>query len=294
MGRLHKFTITIADIAIEVRSELSSLELGIQERLGPFLGNSEEPTARVSLCWRQGGSDLSPRGELIYDPGEIWRMYCDEQSYFAEIRYDEQGSEICGPSVLQANPSWDDLILTEQRKGKWWKSLLCLGAGELILRTNIVLNNGLVFHAAGIDDNGQGILFVGHSGAGKSTQTALWCKVPGAIAMNDDRMAVRLNGSSATCFGTPWGGTENIARNHRAPLSAIVLLEQATDTKILPLSRSASAPLLFSRAFIPYWDRELVRLASENLAGLLDRVPVYLLRFCLEPSAVPLVRSVMS
>ena len=136
-----------------------------------------------------------------------------------------------------------------------WQSLLNIGAGELILRTAILFTGGLVFHASGLDDNGKGIVFVGHSGAGKSTQVGLWSQEPGVIAMNDDRIAVRVEANGAMCYGTPWGGTADIARNHAAPLSALIVLEQAPENAIQPLAPAAAASLLTARAFLPYWDR---------------------------------------
>lgn len=282
------FAITIADILLQVQSPLSTTELGIEQRLGPFFGAPDNPVARVSLCWEDSNGAPSQCGELIYDPGSLWRMYRAGEEYYAAISY-PGGMQ----GVLRANAAWDDLTLTEQRSGPTWQSLLNIGAGELLLRTRILFTNGLVFHASGIDDNGHGIVFVGHSGAGKSTQAGLWSQVPRVIAMNDDRIAVRPKADGAICYGTPWGGTADITHNHAAPLSALILLEQAAENDIQPLSPSASAPLLLARAFLPFWDRALMERAMANLNTLITRVPVYLLRCRPEPEVISLVRSVL-
>jgi hypothetical protein len=121
----------------------------------------------------------------------------------------------------------------------------------------------------------------------------LWSQEPGVIAMNDDRIAVRVEAGGARCYGTPWGGTADIARNHQAPLSALILLEQASENDIQPLSPSASAPLLLAGAFLPYWDRALMQRAMANLNALLSRVPVYRLRCRPEPEVISLMRSVL-
>ena len=183
--------------------------------------------------------------------------------------------------------------LIERRSGVNWQSLLNVGAGELLLRTKILLTDGLVFHASGIDDNGRGIVIVGHSGEGKSTQANFWNQVPGALVINEDRIAVRSSESSAMCYGTPWGGTANITHNHSAPLSVLILLEHAQENDIMRLSPSAAAPLLLARALLPYWDGALMQRAMANLNALLERVPVYLLRCRPEPAVVSLVRSVL-
>jgi hypothetical protein len=287
------FAITIANIAIDLTSPLSASELGIEARLGPFFGAPENPLARVALRWEESAAPPVPRGDLIYDPGSIWKMYRAGQDYYAALAYQGEGRAAQAQSILRANPTWDDLTLTEQRTGTQWTSLLNIGAGELILRTAILFTGGLVFHSSGLDDNGKGIVFIGHSGAGKSTQIGLWSAEPGVIAMNDDRIAVRVEASGPMCYGTPWGGTADIARNHAAPLKALIVLEQAPENAIQPILPAAAARLLAARAFLPYWDAALMQRALANLTAILAHVPVYRLRCRPEKAVIPLVRSVL-
>jgi radical SAM protein with 4Fe4S-binding SPASM domain len=286
-------SITIADIEIELISPLSDAELGIVQRLGPFSRATDKPLAHVTVRWNESLGPPVPRGKLIYDPGSIWKMYRDGDDCYAEISYHGEDETAQVQSVLRANPTWDALTLTEQRRGESWQSLLNLGAGELILRTAILFTGGLVFHSSGLDDNGRGIVFVGHSGAGKSTQLEIWSRETGVIAMNDDRIAVRVNEKGAVCYGTPWGGTADIAKNHAAPLCAIIVLEQASENAIEPILPSAAASLLAARAFLPYWDGTLMERAFANLNTILTYVPIYRLRCRPEPAVISLVRSVL-
>ncbi len=295
MSNLHNIPISIANIAIELTSPLSAGELGIERRLGPFraVGAADHPLARVALRWEESSHPPAPRGDLIFDPGSIWKMYRAGPDCYAALAYPSEGRAEQVQGVLRANPGWDNLTLTEQRTGAQWGSLLNIGAGELILRTAILFTGGLVFHSSGLDDDGQGIVFVGHSGAGKSTQLAMWSQEPGVIAMNDDRMAVRVEAAGPMCYGTPWGGTADIARNHAAPLAALIVLEQAPENAIQRLAPATAAPLLAARAFLPYWDQSLMSRAMANLNAILSCVPVYRLRCRPEPAVIPLVRSVL-
>ena len=301
MSDVYRIPITIADILIELSSPISAAELGVEKRLGPFFGVPSKPQKRVTLRWEQSDSPPTPPGDLIYDPGSVWSMHRSGEDYYAAFTYDDTARAAPVKGMVRASRTWDDLTVTEFRTDSSWQSLLNIGAGELILRTAILYTDGLVFHAAGLDDNGTGIVFVGHSGAGKSTQINLWSQEPGVIAMNDDRIAVRAKAGvekreaqgGAQCYGTPWGGTANIARNHGAPLAALVLLEQAPDNTIQRISAAAAAPLLMARAFLPYWDRALLRLAMANLDTILARVPVYRLRCRPERAVIPLVRSAL-
>jgi hypothetical protein len=104
---------------------------------------------------------------------------------------------------------------------------------------------------------------------------------------------VRVEGDSPRCYGTPWGGASEIARNHAAPLAALIVLEQAAENSMELLAPAAAAPLILARAFLPYWDRDLMYLALTNLGEILSRVPVYRLRCRPERQVVDLVRSVL-
>ena len=293
MPEPHNIPITVADMLIEVTSPLSAGKLGIKKQLGPFFGRRDDPDYRVALRWEESDTAPAPLGELIYDPGPVWAMYRSGHGFSAAINYAEKSSLVSAQAVLRANAAWDDLTLVEQPSGADWQSVLNIGAGELLLRTSILRAGGLVLHASGVDDHGRGIVFVGHSGAGKSTQLGLWRDVPGVVVVNDDRIALRVNGCGAMCYSTPWGDTADIAHPHSAPLSAIILMENAQENDIQPLSRSAAAPLLAACAFLPYWDASLVHRSLANLDSLLAQVPVYHLRWRPEPAVRSVVRSVL-
>jgi hypothetical protein len=295
MANPYNIPIRIANILIELTTPLSAAELGIEGRLGPFCaaGALEEPLARVALRWEESAQPPAPPGELIYEPGSFWQMYRAGSHCYAVLTYSTDGRMGGARGVLRANAAWDDVTLTEHRRGKKWHSLLSVGAGGLLLHTKILLTGGLVFHAAAIDDHGCGIVFVGHSGAGKSTQLRLWSNRPGVIAINHDRIAVQMEARGPTCYGTPWGGTANVVRNHAAPLAALIVLEQAPENAILRLAPAAAAPMLAPCAFLPYWDGALMERAMANLSALLARVPVFRLRCRPESAVIPLVRSAL-
>lgn len=131
----------------------------------------------------------------------------------------------------------------------------------------------LVLHSAYIvTRQGQGILFSGPSGIGKSTQAALWQRYAGAEIVNGDRALVRPD--TGTVSGVFCAGTSGISRNVTASLQAVVLLEQGAENRVCTLRpREAFARLLSQCA---YYQRDAVSAGrmTELAALLVTNVPV--------------------
>ena len=119
---------------------------------------------------------------------------------------------------------------------------------------------------------GQGILFSGPSGIGKSTQAALWQRYAGAEIINGDRALVRPD--TGTVSGVFYAGTSGISRNVTAPLQAVVLLEQGSENRITALRPQEAFARLLSQC--AYYQRDAASAArmTELAAQLVTNVPV--------------------
>lgn len=290
---MYNIRFSVASIEVMLRSPISPETLRIADRYQSFMENTGKVSYHIDLEWVEHEGVLGKQPKLIYDPGEIWQMYRNESSWYAAFSYQDALAPFENRDRLETNATWNQMRLLENNSRPNWISLLNSGAGELMIRTAILFAKGLVFHASGLDDNGKGIVFIGHSGAGKSTQVQMWQEEPGVVAMNDDRIAVRIGDKGAMCYGTPWGGTANIAKNHSASLKAMIILEQAPENSIQLYSNEKVSIELMARTFLPYWDHDLMGLALDNLERIIQHVPVYLLRCRPEKSVIPLVRSVL-
>lgn len=290
---MYETSITIAGIGIDLHTPLSPAELGIEERLEPFVGDAGEGALRASLSWEEAETLPEITGELAYDPGAIWRMYRSGPRYYADFDYTGLGALANVRGVLQTNMDWDKAWLWELRRGPNWISLMHLGAAELLFRTRLLYAGGLVFHASAVDDNGRGIVFAGPTGAGKSTQADLWSGLAGVKRIADDGVVVRATNSAVMCYDMPWRSDKLASHNHKAPLGTIILLEQAPENELRLLSPSIAAPMLLVRTFLPYWDKSLMQRAVANLDTIVARVPIYHLRCRPEKAVIPLVRSAL-
>lgn len=285
------FLIHIADMAFSVRGA-SMAQLKVPEHFASFASPIDEVVLSTDVEWREGDPLSLSVGEPVFDPGSIWQVFRrpDAAGWAVRVGYPDGEADPEVQAALHANADWSRVSIIE-RLPPSGSSLLGIGVGELLLRARIPHADGMVFHAAGIDDNGWCIMFVGHAGAGKSTQATMWRNEPGVVAMNDDRIAVRLTPAGPIAYGAPWGGTAEIAINHRVPLRAVVVLEQAPENAVIPLAPADAAPRLVPRLFLPYWDEALMTRVLASMNALLERIPVYLLRCRPEPDVIAMVRA---
>ena len=132
----------------------------------------------------------------------------------------------------------------------------------------------LILHSAYIvTREGEGILFSGPSGTGKSTQAELWRQYAGAQVVNGDRSLVRP--ADGTVHGILFSGTSGISRNISAPLRAIVLPVQAAEDRVYPLRpQERFVRLLNQCAYYP-WAADSAGRMTELAARLVNAVPVY-------------------
>jgi hypothetical protein len=162
---------------------------------------------------------------------------------------------------------------------------------ELVMMHRLALGEGLEVHGLGLaDQDGSGYLFLGHSGAGKSTTARLWMAEPGVKLLSDDRIVLRRHDEEYSMYGTPWHGDAGVASPDQAPLSAIFLLEQAPCNEVATLTASTAAAEILARAFVPHYLKSGITFALGFVDQLTSSVPCFVLRFTPTPEAVEAVR----
>lgn len=162
---------------------------------------------------------------------------------------------------------------------------------ELAMMHRLALGEGLEVHALGLaDEDGSGYLFLGHSGAGKSTTARLWKSRPGVSLLSDDRIILREHHGKVWMYGTPWHGDAGIASPGPAPLSTIFLLEQSPTNELLRLPQTKAAAELFARAFVPHYRKSAIQFSLDFVDQVTRSVPCSIFRFAPTPGAVEVIR----
>jgi hypothetical protein len=162
---------------------------------------------------------------------------------------------------------------------------------ELTMMHRLALGAGVELHALGLADrDGSGYLFVGHSGAGKSTTARLWMAEHGVRLLSDDRIILRKHDGDFWMYGTPWHGDAGVASQGRALLSSIFLLEHFPRNEIVPMAPPQAAAELFARAFVPHYLGEGIDFTLGFLESVAQTVSCSTLRFTPTKSAVEAIR----
>ena len=151
--------------------------------------------------------------------------------------------------------------------------------------------NAIAIHASAIRYRDAGLLFLGESGTGKSTQSRLWCRhIPGTSLLNDDSPILGLTEGAVRVWGSPWSGKVPCYRNESAPVAAIVRLVQAPGNRIRRLAPiEALGALLPSAAPAFIRDTELRESICETLTQVIGQVPVFRLECRPDADAARLV-----
>jgi hypothetical protein len=143
---------------------------------------------------------------------------------------------------------------------------------------------GAVIHGAGLVADGEGLLFAGPSGAGKTTVSRMGLE-RGLTVLSDDLNAllppgedgrVRLAGLPFTGDLGRGGGDGSVV-----PLRGLYRLEQAPDDTLRPLSRAEAVACLL--ACSPFLNADPHRRGDlfSTLLALAERMPAFSLRFSL-------------
>lgn len=147
-----------------------------------------------------------------------------------------------------------------------------------ILSFRLLESNGFLVHASGLVKDGKGYLFVGKSGAGKSTVARLSSET--CTVLSDDLTFASLSDAGGKIYGTPFFGDFGTAGvNIGAPLDAIYFLRQSSFNSTVLLSAAAAVRKLLPS--VVYFGDGKTGLAAvlDTALAFCKRIPCYDLDF---------------
>lgn len=282
----------VARIGLRIETGDPAVRIVAEPAHVPFLvDRAGSDCASVLLEARSGRAAKRRAGKMIFDTGSVWRLEEIGDSHLLTFRSPIFGRE----PYLSVEFDRD----YQRGRGETLPGGPVLAGGELhpfvypfdevIFLARLARGRGVLVHSCGLSVGGRGILFLGTSGAGKSTTARLWQARGGVTILSDDRIAIRSEGAGYRIHGTPWHGEAGFEAPASVPLEAIFILEQAPRNRVVDISPSAAVAQMMVRAFPAMWDQQGLEFAVRFLAELAERVPVRRLHFLPEASAVDCV-----
>jgi len=305
----------VGGVSVQLFGDLEA-DVSLVPLLEPF--RSEAGLSDIDLRVERVSSLSAVSGRRLFDSGTTWELsQCKEELQFdftAAIFGDRPLKRL----LIDSGFCRGTLQMNQECLAGFPHTIEPLGypLDELLIMHRLTQEKAIELHSCGIvRADGTGNLFVGHSGAGKSTTTRLWTSLEDVEVLSDDRIIVRrdegsvaeaprhaadaageqgvlrLRDSSASrsnhfaqddkavtgmrMYGTPWHGEAMYASPGSAPLARIFILEHGHGNVLTRLSPSQAVAELFARSFVPFHRHEYVDTALDFLQELVGAVPCY-------------------
>jgi hypothetical protein len=282
-------SIEVGCVSIDLSSLVNdglSLDAGLQQ----FCASCGEPDINIELDWapRIQAQTQTPD----FNSGAVWSVYSDPEGYTFDFL--SEAISDAPYKRLRVDPSFRKGRITLSREALTPYlpvSPLEYPADELLI-TNYLAHHGLgvEVHGCGmVDSEAGGFLFLGHSGAGKSTTTRLWQSLRNPEILSDDRLILRIEDGELWMYGTPWHGEGCFASPGKARLEKLFVLQHGGRNRITRMSHAAAAGELFARTFPPFHNPLGLQNVIEFLDRVVNTVPVYEFAFVPDAHAVQAV-----
>lgn len=229
------------------------------------------------------------------DGSENWRLVKKGSEYIFKCPLDDKKQTIFVNETFDRATAY---LHPKKGKGKVWNPMdLIYDFLQVLLIHHLALRKtGIFTHSVGIKDvDGNGFLFNGKSGAGKSTTAQLWHNHAKAIILNDDRVIVRKHDDEFFIHGSPWHGDFNDylhSMKDGAPLKKIFFIYHSSNNKAKQAAQKEAFYQLYPAIFPTFWDKKCLENTAALAEDLIANVPCYNLGFVNNEEIIDFVREI--
>ena len=286
--RLHQACVRIGGLSLAL-SGATSDDVRLSRESEGFQNSDENPDIEVQIEWVEKLQRW--RGNLLFDSGALWTLF----RYGREFIFDFT-SPAFGPlpyKRLRTSTEFRSAQLILSREAlRNYQAIFPLEypADELLITNYLASGVGVEVHGCGlVDRESGGHLFLGHSGAGKSTTARLWETFRAPEILSDDRIILRLHNGELWMYGTPWHGEAAFAAPGSAKLDRIHILRHGTQNRFAALPQARAVGEVFARSFPPFHSPAGLEKTVEFIKRALDAAPGYEFEFLPDRSSVAAV-----
>ena len=283
-------TLRVGDIRVRVSSRDPGMKLKVNGAAERFLVSKGAPDVEVTAAWGKLRQPANP--SLVFDSGGLWQLSRKLGNHVFHLASPMYGALPYKRATFNPDFTCGEVLLEESYfDPRHSVDTLEYPLDELLMMNLLAHGRGVEVHACGLEDtDGQGFLFLGHSGAGKTTTARLWQKAEGVQVLSDDRIILRSRAGKTWMYGTPWHGDAKLALPARTPLRRIFFLRHGAANEIVPLGRAEALARFLACSFVPFYSRSGLDFALAFFEQLIDSLPCAELRFVPEERAIELAR----
>jgi hypothetical protein len=292
----------IAGITIQVESDLPFADDTFDPKFETFRRDGPGPdTVVIRHHFELPEHDLKAGGEEVYrrPPWAIWRMP-DGSWVYEGIAPQTDDPSLHLAALFSGDYGRGD-VYAPAGSAQWWaagrlKSLTTFPSDQVWIAQLLADRKACYLHSGGIAVDGKGLLFVGHSDAGKSTTMRLVKAALGdrAEVLCDDRNIVRRWPDGFHAHGTWSHGDVPSISASGPPLLAILFLEQSSSNEIVLLAeRKEVWRRLLVTLIKPLVTADWLNKQIDLLQRLVVEVPAYTMHFDRSGAIVPKLESLL-
>jgi len=325
-GATHRSRFCVGGVSVQLCGDQKA-DVTLVPSLEPF--RVESGISAINIWVERVAYLAPPSGRRLFESATTWELHESEDGFQFDFNAAIFRDRSFKRLLIDARFCHATLQMNEECLASYPRTVEPLGypLDELLIMHRLTQEKAIELHSCGIvRPDGTGNLFVGHSGAGKSTTTRLWTEREDVEVLSDDRIIVRRDDSAGEVgipsassgqalrlrdrsaspishfaqddkpktnsgmrmYGTPWHGEAAYASPGSAPLARIFILEHGHGNVLTRLSPSQAVAELFARSFVPFHRHEYVDSALEFLQELVGAVPCY--HYAFEPNEAAVER----
>ena len=286
----HQRFFEIGGITIQLESDLPIKDNTFQNKFSLFSVDAPgKDTIKISHHFGIPNIQKEDLGKELYR-NPPWAIYHDKSSYtYLGISTIADDPSIHLLAICSDNHSHVDIYSNEEYQESWCRgdlySLTMFPTDQILIAQLLADRQGCYLHSAGAIINRAGLLFVGHSGSGKSTTTNFLIDSAAKGKMDleilcDDRNIVRFRDDSLHVYGTWSHGDVPIVSGAHTPLRGICFIEQANENKLMLLTdRNEIIRRLLACVIRPFVTADWWVKTLDVVEQIMLQVPCYIMRF---------------
>jgi hypothetical protein len=277
-----RIAVRIADLTLVLASDDPDLTLGVTGAMEAFMTHSDQADMHVLVTWGDGKEfQVDHARTPLFDSGAVWHLSDEGGCYrfrFTSPRFGRFPYKVAAfnRDFTRGTIALNRLAFPAGRPSNPLEYPL----DELMLLNMLARGRGVEVHACGVADaDGNGSLFLGQSGAGKTTTARIWDQVPGITILSDDRIILRNVGGTIWMYGTPWHREGRLSHPGQVPLRQIYFLRHGSANVLVLQSSSDAMTRMFACSSPLFHSADALDFTLSLLNEITARIPAYELRF---------------